>query len=42
MLRALEEGSNIDCIGLSKGATANMPASTGMSFVIVENIGVMK
>jgi len=27
---------------MSKGATADIPASTGTSFVIVENIGVVK
>ncbi len=37
-----ERGPDIDCIGMSKGATAYMPASTGTSFVIVENIGVVK
>jgi hypothetical protein len=42
MLRPLEGASDIDCIGMSKGATANMPASTGTSFVIVEKIGVVK
>ncbi len=42
MLRAFEGASDIDCIGMSKGATGNMPASTGTSFVIVENIGVVK
>jgi hypothetical protein len=40
MLRALKGASDIDC--MSKGATADMPASTGTSFVIVENIGVVK
>jgi hypothetical protein len=29
-------------VGMSKGGTANMPASTGRNFVIVENIGVVK
>ena len=29
-------------VGMSNGGTANMPASTGTSFVIVENIGVVK
>jgi hypothetical protein len=40
MLRALKGASYI--VSMSKGGTANMPASTGTSFVIVENIGVVK
>ncbi len=41
MLRS-RGGLILTVIDKSKGATADMPASTGTSFVIVENIGTVK